>query len=475
MLTSVKLRYQKRTMDGEYDVVVIGAGPGGYVAAIRAAQLGLKTAVVERGELGGVCLNWGCIPSKALIRNAEVLSLLHRAKEFGFYFDNLRVDYAVAVERSRSVVDKNTKGIAYLLRKNKVDHVRGEARLVDARTVEVSPEGKVLGAKNVILATGARANSIPALPVDGRRVITSRHALDLRELPTSVVIVGAGATGVEFAYVYNAYGVKVTVVELLPRVVPNEDAEISQHLERSLSRQGITFMTNSRVAEVSDADGEITVTVDSVDGTPSKIRCEKVLVAIGVLPNTEGLGLDEVGVATERGFIQIDGNMATNVPGVYAIGDVTGKLLLAHVASAQGVMAAESTAGMEPQPLDYALMPRATYCSPQVASFGLSEQGAQDAGYTVKVGRFPFQASGKALAIGEASGLVKLVVDDKYGEILGAHLIGPDVTELLSELSITKLLEGTTLELGWMVHSHPTLSEAIKEAALDADGRSIHT
>ena len=461
------------TTASEYDVTVVGAGPGGYVAAIRAAQLGLKTAIVEREELGGVCLNWGCIPSKALIRNAEILSLLHRAEEFGFYFDNLRIDYAKAVERSRAVVDRNVKGVAYLLRKNKVDHIKGEAQLRDRNTLEVAPEGRTIKTKNVILASGARPRSVPSLPIDGELVITSRHALELRQLPTSVVIVGAGATGVEFAYIYNAYGVKVTVVELLPRVVPNEDEEISQQLERALSDDGVTFMTGCSVTGMTPADGGSKVAVESSNGT-MEIDCEKVLVSIGVQGNIEGLGLERDGIAVEKGFIPIDDSMATNVPGVYAIGDLTGKVLLAHVASAQGVMAAETIAGHESQPLDYVSMPRATYCVPQVASFGLTEQQARDMGHKVKIGRFPFQASGKAVAIAETAGLVKLVVDETYGELLGAHLIGPEVTEMLAELSIAKLLEGTTLELGWMVHSHPTLSETIKEAALAVDGRAVH-
>lgn len=460
-------------MAEEYDVVVVGAGPGGYVAAIRAAQLGLRTAVVEMDELGGVCLNWGCIPSKALLKNAEILSLLHRADEFGFQFDNLRVDYGKAVDRSRKVVDRNTKGVAFLLRKNKVDHIKGVATLRDAHTIEVSPDGQIISTKNVILATGARARSVPALPVDGQLVMTSRHALELRDLPASIVIVGAGATGMEFAYLFNAYGVKVTVVELLPRLVPNEDEEISQELERALSKEGVSFMTDAKVTGMTPVEGGTNLKVESSNGVED-VECEKVLVAIGVQANTEDLGLERVGVATDRGFIEIDGTMSTNVPGVYAIGDVTGKLLLAHVASAQGVMAAETIAGEESQPLDYVTMPRATYCLPQIASFGLTEQQAREQGYDVKIGKFPFQASGKAVAIGETTGMAKLVVDEKYGELLGAHLIGPEVTEMLAELSVARLLEGTTLELGGMVHSHPTLSEVVKEAALAADGRAIH-
>ena len=461
------------TSDQEYDVVVIGAGPGGYVAAIRASQLGLRSAVIERDELGGICLNWGCIPSKALLKNADIVSLVQRGEEFGLHFDNLRVDYGKAVDRSRQVVERNTRGVAFLLRKNNVDHIKGEASLRDNRTIDVAPEGRVVRAKNVILATGARPRSIPPLPVDGELVMTSRHALELRQLPASVVIVGAGAVGMEFAYLYNAYGVKVTVVELLPRIVPNEDEEISRELERALSREGITFMTGAGVQEIAPSDGGCRLKVETSDGV-QELDCEKVLVAIGVQGNVEDLGLERLGVAMERGYIQVDGTMATNVPGVYAIGDVTGKLLLAHVATAQGVLAAETMAGEETQPLDYAYMPRATYCNPQVASFGLTEAQAREQGHSVKIGKFPFQASGKALAIGETAGIVKLVVDERYGEILGAHMVGPDVTELLAELSMARLLEGTTLELGWMVHSHPTLSEAVKEAALAADGRSIH-
>ena len=457
----------------EYDVVVVGAGPGGYVAAIRAAQLGLKTAVVERDELGGVCLNWGCIPSKALLKNAEILSLLRRSEEFGFYFDNLRVDYSKAVDRSRAVVQRNTRGVAFLLRKNKVDHIKGEASFRDSHTLEVAPDGRVIGAKNVILATGARARSIPPLPVDGELVMTSRHALELRELPASVVIVGAGATGVEFAYIYNSYGVDVTVVELLARVVPNEDEEISQELEDALTKEGIKCVTGSGVTGMTPTEGGSRLKIESSNGV-REIDCEKVLVAVGVQANTEELALDRIDVGTDRGFIQIDDNMATNVPGIYAIGDVTGKLLLAHVATAQGVMAAETIAGVETQRLDYVAMPRATYCLPQVASFGLTEQQARDQGYDVKIGKFPFQASGKAVAIAETAGMVKLVIDAKYGEILGAHLIGPEVTELLAELSMARMLEGTTTELGWMVHSHPSLSEVLKEAALAADGQAIH-
>ncbi|MFB3097735.1 MAG: dihydrolipoyl dehydrogenase [Dehalococcoidia bacterium] len=460
-------------MDSEYDLVVVGAGPGGYVAAIRAGQLGLKTAIVEREALGGVCLNWGCIPSKALLKNAEVVSYFHRAEEFGLSFDNFSADYAAAVDRSRKVVDRNVRGVAYLLRKNKVDHITGEGRLTARGTVTVAPEGTTLTAKNVILATGSSPRTVPSLPIDGDKVISSRESIVLKDLPSSMVIVGAGAIGVEFAYLYHTYGVEVTLVELLPRLVPTEDAEISQQLERSFSRRGINIMTGAGVTGLEQSTDGLKVKVEK-DGIEQSIPCDKVLVAIGVQPNSDGLGLEELGIETSRGNIQIGDNMATNVPGVFAIGDVTGKMALAHVASAQGVAAAEHIAGRETQPLDYSLMPRATYCQPQIASFGLSEEEAGEQGYDVKVGKFNVQANGKALAMGETEGMVKLVVDAKYGELLGGHMIGPEVTELLGELALTKLLEGTSLELGWAVHAHPTISEMLKEAALDAQGRALH-
>jgi dihydrolipoamide dehydrogenase len=460
-------------MTPDYDVVVIGGGPGGYVAAIRAGQLGLKTAIVEREALGGVCLNWGCIPSKSLLKNAEVLSYFQRAQEFGVHLDGFKADYSVAVDRSRKVVDRNTRGVGYLLRKNNVEHVQGVARLRGGGVVSVEPDGRQLKAKNIIIATGARPRSIPPLPVDGQKVLTSRESIVLSKLPGSIAIVGGGAIGVEFAQIYHSYGVSVTVVELLPRLVPNEDEEISQVLERSFTRRGITVMTGTTVAGLDASGGGVVLKVQK-DGVAQSLPFDKVLVAIGVQPNTENLGLEALGVATQRGYIQVDDTMSTNVPGVFAVGDVTGKLALAHVASAQGVVAVEHIAGQEPQPLDYPNMPRCTYCHPQIASFGLTEAQAREQGHDVKVGRFNVQANGKALAMGETEGVIKLVVDGKYGGLLGAHLIGPEVTELLGELSMTRMLEGTTLELGWAVHAHPTLSEMLKEAALSAQGRALH-
>ena len=457
----------------DYDLVVLGAGPGGYVAAIRAGQLGMKVAVVERDALGGVCLNWGCIPSKALLRNAEVLDLFQRADEFGISFDNLRYDFGKAIDRSRQVVKQLTQGVAFLFKKNKVEHIAGAGVVKDPHTVEVAGSGRALSTKNVIIATGARDRELPDLPVDGQTVITSREALELREVPPRVVIVGGGATGVEFAHIYRSYGAEVTLVELLPRLIPQEDEEISSHLERAFSKRGIASMTGTRVESISVDGGQARVSVAS-DSESSVIECERLLVAVGVQGNIEGIGLEALKVKTERGFIVIDDNMETDVPGIYAIGDVTGKMLLAHVASAQGVTAVETIAGMNPPRLDYTYMPRAIYCKPQVASTGLTEMQAREQGHSVSIGKSPLSASGKALALGEADGLVKLVIDSEAGEVLGAHLIGPEVTELLGELSLARLLEGTTTELGWLVHPHPTISETLKEAALAAEGQAIH-
>ena len=457
----------------DYDLVIIGAGPGGYVAAIRAAQLGLKTAVVERDELGGICLNWGCIPSKALLRNAEVLTLFRRAEEFGVQMDNLRFDFAPAIDRSRQVVSRLTQGVGYLFRKNGVESIKGSGYLRSAGEVEVRETGQVLSAGHVILATGARPRSLPSLPIDGTLVLTSREAIESKVLPASAVIIGGGAIGCEFAYLYNAYGVSVTVVELLPHLLPNEDVEVSEQLEHAFQRQGIAVLTSTRVGDVSVSGDTATVTVETTGGE-QRLEADRVLVAVGVQGNVEDLGLEGLGIETDRGFVVVDERLRTAVPSVSAVGDVTGKLLLAHAASAQGIAVAEGLAGQEQAPLDYGLMPRAVYCQPQVASWGMTEQEARDAGHEVQVGRFPFSANGKALGLGDAEGSVKVVVGARYGEILGAHLVGPEVTELLAELSMTRMLEGTASEIGAMVHAHPTLSEAIKEAALAARGEAIH-
>jgi dihydrolipoamide dehydrogenase len=457
----------------KYDVAIIGGGPGGYVGAIRAAQLGLKAAVIEKERIGGLCLNWGCIPSKALLKNAEVLHLCQNASDFGISFDNLRFDLGAAVDRSRQVVEQLVSGVEFLLKKNGVSVFEGTGRLRSRQEIEVSPSGEVVEAENVIIATGGHARTLPGVRIDGKTVITSREALELRKPPASVVIVGGGPVGVEFAYLYRVYGSEVTVVEMLDRLVPTEDEEISRRLEQAFKKQGIRTMTAAKVGEVRVQKGKAKVQV-SAGGSQEEIAADKVLLGIGMAAASEELGLEALGVATEDGFIQIDERMQTNVPGIYAIGDVTGKLLLAHVASAQGVVAVESIAGRETPALEYENMPRATYCQPQVASLGLTEAQAVERGHSVKVGRFPFRANGKALAIGDADGMVKLVVDEEYGDILGYHMIGPDVTELLAEASLARTIESTAREIGFTVHAHPTLSEAVKEAALASYGEAVH-
>ena len=460
----------------DYDVVIIGAGPGGYVAAIRAAQLGFNTAIIERDTVGGICLNWGCIPSKSLLRNAEVLNLIKDADEYGISFDNFRYDYSKAIDRSRQVVDRLTTGVQYLLRKNSVEHIIGVASLVDPKTISVeSPNGdsETVTSENIIIATGARQRDIPSMPIDHRVVMNSRDALELREVPEKIVVVGGGATGVEFSHVYQPYGSEVTIVELMDRLVPNEDEEISASLEKSFDDNGVKCLTGVSVNSITVSGASANVNI-TADGSETNLECDKVLVAVGVQGNSDNIGLENVGVTTDRGFIPVGENMETNVSGIYAIGDVTGRMLLAHVASAQAIVAVEYIAGMNPEQLDYSLMPRAIYCKPQVASFGLSEAQARDQGINIKVGKFPFSASGKAIALGETDGMVKLIVDEEIGEIIGAHMIGAEVTELLAELSITKMLEGTATEIGLLVHPHPTISEMLKEAALDTMGEAIH-
>jgi|FLYL01.1.fsa_nt_gi dihydrolipoamide dehydrogenase len=457
----------------EVDLAVIGGGPGGYVAAIRAGQLGMKVALIEKENVGGICLNWGCIPSKALLRSAEIIRIIERAAEFGVSVDGIRTDMGQAVRRSRQVVDRMVKGVEFLLEKNGVQVLQGEGYLRSATEIEVRGSGDSVVARNTIIATGARSRSLPGIEIDGETVITSREALLLAEPPSSIVIVGGGPVGVEFAYYYRAFGSAVTIVEMLPRLVPNEDEDVSRLLERAFKQQGIGIMTGTRVEGMEQRDGGWHIRVVTPQGTDT-VPAERVLLGVGVQPNSDGMGLEELGVAMERGFIQIDEHMATNVPGIYAIGDVTGKLALAHVASAQGVTAVEAIAGLEPPSLSYDDMPRATYCQPQVASIGLTEAQARARGYEVKVARFPLRGNGKALALGEAEGFAKIVADARYGDILGCHLIGPEVTELISEVSLARVLEATPNEVGLTVHPHPTLSEAVKEAALAIKGEAVH-
>ncbi len=462
----------------DYNVIVIGAGPAGYVCAIRASQLGLKTAIIDKEWMGGVCLNVGCIPSKALLKNADVAhTLRERGKEFGFSFENLNLDYSVAVKRSRQVSNRLTKGVGFLMKKNNIDVHMGAARLVAKDTVGVtdeSGESKQITANNIVIATGASAIVPTGWEMDGENVVTYREAILQEKLPGSVVVIGSGAIGVEFATVWNSYGTEVTIVEMLPRLVPLEDEEVSAELEKAFKKKGIRMLTNHKVETVERSKSGVKVTVSS-DGSEKSLEAEQALLAIGFTPNSKNLGLEEVGVQlSARGMVEIDERMATNVAGIWAIGDVTGKLMLAHVGSAQGILCAENIAGVETTVLDYEMMPRATYCQPQIASFGMTEAQAVERGFEVKLGRFPFQANGKALGLGESTGWVKLVTDAKYGEILGAHMIGPEVTELLPELTIAQMMELTPAEIARNVHAHPTLSESLMEAAHGAEGHAIN-
>lgn len=457
----------------DYDVVIIGGGPGGYVAAIRAAQLGLKTALVEAQRVGGVCLNWGCIPTKALLHGADLVNMFRRSKGFGITCDNLSADLAPGVDRSRQVAESTVKGVEFLLKKNGVALIEGKGHLESRSEVVVEPGGERLSAENVIIASGGVTRTLPDVTVDGATVITSREALELRRLPSSIVIVGGGPVGVEFAYLYRSYGADVTVMEMLQHLLPMEDEEISVQLEQSFKRQGIRVMTGARVEEVRRGGEGARVRVSS-RGTTSELEAEKVLVAVGFRGNSAGLGLETVGVETEGGFIKVDGCMRTNVPGVYAVGDVTGKLMLAHVASQQGVVAVERIAGLEPPEMEYEKMPRAVYCQPQVASCGLTGAQARERGYDVATGRFPFRANGKAAAAGLDEGFVKVVVDRKYDQILGYHIIGAEATELLAEATLAVATESAASDIIWTVHAHPTLSEAVKEAVLVARGQGIH-
>lgn len=463
-------------MTNEYDVVVLGAGPGGYVAAIRAAQLGLKVAIIEREYWGGVCLNIGCIPSKALLKNSEVIhTLKHRGKEFGFNFDNLLVDYEVAFKRSRQVSERLVKGIGFLMKKNKIDTYDGTGTLTDAHTIQVAlndgGETAVKG-KNIILATGARPRTLPGMAFDGDKIISYIEAIMANELPKKLVIIGGGVIGVEFAYMWINYGVEITIVEVLDRLLPREEPEVSQVLEKAYKKLGVNILTNARVNKVDKTKNGVAVSME--DG--STLEADKVMIAVNFQPNVENIGLETVGVElTDRGAIKIDGQMRTNVPHIYAIGDVATEYRLAHIASAMGMVAAETIADHPTQTLEYIMMPRATYCVPQVASFGYTEAEAKEAGYEINVGQFPFQANGKALGLGEREGFIKIISDKKYGEILGAHMVGPDVTELLPELTLAHQQELTSEEIAHNVHAHPTLSEALMEAAHGVEGQPIHT
>jgi dihydrolipoamide dehydrogenase len=459
-----------------YDVIVIGSGPGGYVAAIRASQLGMKVGVVEKAELGGICLNWGCIPTKALLKSANVFEYIRHAKDYGIDVKEASPDMAAMVKRSRDVAAGMSKGVQFLFKKNKIDQIEGHGKLKKGGKVEVTDAaGKKTDydAKHIILATGARSRELPALKIDNKKIIGYRDAMVLPFKPQKMLVVGSGAIGVEFAYFYNTIGVEVTIVEFLPRIVPVEDEEVSKQLEKSFKKSGMTIYTNSEVTKVDTSGKGCVATVKTPTGE-IKIEADVVLSAVGVSTNLENLGLEEVGVKNEKGKVIVDAFYKTNVAGVYAIGDITSGPALAHVASAEGIICVENIAGKKPEPLNYNNIPGCTYCSPEIASVGYTEEAAKKAGYQIKVGKFPFTASGKAKAAGASDGFVKVIFDAKYGEWLGAHMIGANVTEMIAEVVSARKLETTGHDVIKTVHPHPTMSEAIMEAAAAAYGEVIH-
>lgn len=463
-------------MSAKYDVLVIGGGPGGYVAAIRAAQLGKKVGVVEKAELGGVCLNWGCIPTKALLKSAQVFEYIKHAGDYGITVKGAEVDFGAVVKRSRDVAGGMSKGIQFLFRKNKVEHIAGFAKLKGNKQVEVTDDKGVktiYTADHIILATGSRARELPNLKIDGEKIISYRKAMTMDKKPESMVIVGSGAIGVEFAYFYNSMGTKVTIVEFLPNIVPNEDEDVSKQLEKEYKKFGINIMTNASVESVDTSGKKCKVHVKTAQGV-EVLEADVVLSAVGVATNIEGIGLEEVGVATDKGRVLTDDFYKTNIPGIYAIGDIVKGPALAHVASAEGIICVEKIAGLHPEPLNYGNIPGCTYCTPEIASVGLTEKQAKEKGYEIKVGKFPFAASGKASAAGAKEGFVKVIFDAKYGEWLGAHMIGANVTEMIAEVVVARNLETTGHEIIKSVHPHPTMSEAIMEAAAAAYGEVIH-
>jgi dihydrolipoamide dehydrogenase len=459
-----------------YDLVVIGSGPGGYVAAIRASQLGMKVGVVEKAELGGICLNWGCIPTKALLKSAQVFEYIQHAKDYGINVGEAAADFGAVVGRSRNVANGMSKGIQFLFRKNKIEHIAGTGKLAGNGKIDVTAADNTkstVEAKHIILATGARSRELPNLPIDGKKIIGYRQAMVLESLPKSMVVVGSGAIGVEFAYFYSTMGTKVTVVEFMPAIVPVEDEEVSKQLERSFKKAGIEVMTNASVESVDTSGTGCKVKVKKANGE-EYIDCDVVLSAVGITTNLENLGLEELGVAVDKGRVVTDDYYRTNVAGVYAIGDIVKGPALAHVASAEGIICVEKIAGHHPEPLDYKNIPGCTYCSPEIASVGYTEKEARELGKEIKVGKFPFSASGKASAGGAKDGFVKLIFDAKYGELLGAHMIGANVTEMIAEVVVARKLETTGHEIIKSVHPHPTMSEAIMEAAAAAYDEVIH-
>ncbi len=458
-----------------YDIIVLGTGPGGYVTAIRAAQLGMKTAVVEKESLGGVCLNWGCIPTKALLKSAQVFEYLKHASDYGLTVNAYDKDFNAVVNRSRNVAAGMSKGVQFLMKKNKIDVIEGYGKILPGKKVAVEKDGKIseYQAKHIIIATGARSRELPALPQDGQKVIGYRQAMTLKKQPKEMIVVGSGAIGIEFAYFYNAMGTKVTIVEYLDRIVPVEDEEVSKQLERSFKKSGITIMTQAEVTKVDTSGKGVSATIKTAKGEET-LQADVVLSAVGIKTNIENIGLEEVGIAVDRDKILVDDFYQTNMPGYYAIGDVTKGPALAHVASAEGILCVEKIAGQQVTPLDYGNIPGCTYCSPEIASVGLTEAQAKEQGYDIKVGKFPFSASGKAQAGGNSDGFVKVIFDAKYGEWLGCHMIGAGVTDMIAEAVLGRKLETTGHEVLKAVHPHPTMSEAVMEAVADAYDEVIH-
>lgn len=460
-----------------YDIIVIGSGPGGYVTAIRASQLGLKTAVVERESLGGICLNWGCIPTKALLKSANVYEYLKHASDYGITVKDANADFGAMIERSRGVANGMSNGIQFLMKKNKIDVIKGSGAVKAGKKVAVTAEDGTVteytADKGIILATGARSRKLENIPQDGEKIIGYREAMSLKKQPKKMVVVGSGAIGVEFAYFYNTLGTEVTIVEYMPNIVPVEDEEVSKQMEKSFKKAGISIMTNASVESVDTSGKGCVVNIKTAKGE-EKIECDVVLSAVGIETNIEGIGLEEVGIATDRGRVLVNDYYQTNIPGYYAIGDIVPGPALAHVASAEGIICVEKIAGHHPEPLDYGNIPGCTYASPEIASVGMTEKAAKEAGMDIKVGKFPFSASGKASAAGAKDGFVKLIFDAKYGELLGAHMIGANVTEMIAEIVAVRKLEVTGEALIKTVHPHPTMSEAVMEAAAAAYGEVIH-
>jgi dihydrolipoamide dehydrogenase len=464
-----------------FDLVVIGGGPGGYVAAIRASQLGLKVGVVEHQRLGGICLNWGCIPTKALLKNAEVYNLMNRdAGEFGITVKDLSFDFGKVIERSRKISERISKGVEYLFKKNKIEHISGYGKIAKKGAVEVykkpddTKPAQSLSAKHIIIATGARPRSIPDVKIDGKKILSYFEAMVPKEVPKSMIVIGAGAIGVEFAYFYNAFGTKVTIVEMMPTILPIEDADVSRVVADRFKKSGMDIHTDTKVEKVDTSGKGVTVTIADKEGRKKDISADVALMAIGVQGNVENIGLEKLGVKSEKGAITVDEYYRTNVEGIYAIGDVAGSPWLAHVASHEGIVCVEKIAGHATHPINYENIPGCTYCQPQVASIGLTEARAKEKGYEVKVGRYPFRVHGKAIAAGETEGFTKLIFDAKYGELLGAHIVGSEATEMIAEIGMAKTLEATKEEIVRTVHAHPTFAEAIMEAAGDAYGEAVH-